>query len=112
MEARVEQIFFEEMRNDTAYQGRESVLELIFPVRYNKDDMRRTWHLGVKHGIEIGLNRASIKGQRVNLFNHAATPKQKEFLEKSYALSEEYNCQITYHPRYGMLVMDLDRSNN
>ena len=32
--------------------------------------------------------------------------KHREFLEKMYALCEEYECSIEYHPEVGMIVLD------
>ena len=109
MDLRVEQIFFEEMYGDTSFQEKESGLSLIFGSKYSQTEMRKTWNLGIKHGIEIGLNRSSLKGQRFELNYNTKEEKQKEFLEKFYKLAEEYNCAIAYHPKVGMCVMDLNR---
>ncbi len=69
--------------------------------------MRQAWNSGIKHGIEIGLRRASLEGQRIELSHNTPEGKNKEFLEKFYALADEYKCAIKYHPRLGMMVMNI-----
>ena len=107
MDLRIEQIFQEEMHGDTSFLDKGSFLSGLFGRNsYNDMDMRETWHRGIKHGIEIGLNRASLEGQRIELNHNTPEGKNKEFLEKFYKLAEEYGCAIQYHPKKGMVVLD------
>ena len=106
MDLRIERIFFDEMKDDTSFQERESGLSLLFgSTRYSKQEMRETWHRGIKQGIEIGLRKASLEGQRIELNNNTTDGKHKEFVEKFYQLAEEYKCAIQYHPEIGMVVV-------
>lgn len=110
MDLRIETIFREEMEGDTSFQEKESVLILLFGgTKYTNADMRKTWHSGIKYGIEIGLHKASLEGQRIELHNNTINPEHKEFLEKFYKLAEEYGCAIQYHPEHGMIVEDVRR---
>ena len=102
MDIRIENIFAEEMQGDTSFLGKGS--------GYSNMDMRETWHKGIKHGIEIGLNRTSIQGQAIELNNNTPEGKNLEFLKKFYKLAEEYKCAIEYHPQKGMIVIDRDYS--
>ncbi len=110
MDIRVENIFEEEMRGDTSFSDNSpsSIKEFLFGVNYSNHDMKKTWHMGIKHGIEIGLNRASLEGQRIELNNNTPKGKNKEFLEKFYKLAEEYKCEIQYHPQIGMVAVDRE----
>ena len=109
MDLRIEKIFAEEMKGDTSFQERETGLSLLFgTTKYSKHEMRETWDRGIKHGIEIGLNRASLEGQRIELNHNTKEGKNKEFLEKVYKLAEEYKCAIQYHPQIGMVVLDRE----
>jgi hypothetical protein len=107
MDLRIEHIFKEEMKGDTSFQEKESSLNLLFGSKtYSKQEMRETWHMGIKHGIEIGLRKASLEGQRIELNHNTPEGKHKEFLEKFYQLADEYKCAIQYHPEIGMVVLD------
>ena len=109
MDLRIEQIFAEEMKGDTSFQKRETGLSLLFgTTKYSKQEMKETWDRGIKLGIEIGLNRASLEGQRIELNQNTKEGKNKEFLEKFYKLAEEYKCTIQYHPQIGMVVLDRE----
>ena len=106
MDSRIEHIFKEEMKGDTSFQEKESVLTLLFRTKkYSKVEMRDTFNSGVRHGIEIGLRKASLEGQRIELNHNTHEIKHKEFLEKFYQLADEYNCAIQYHPEVGMIVV-------
>ena len=73
MDSRIEHIFREEMEGDTSFQEKESGLSILFGTdKYSKVEMRETWVRGIKHGIEIGLRKASIEGQMIEL-NHNTT---------------------------------------
>ncbi len=106
MDLRIEQIFREEMKGDTSFQEKESGLSLLFGTRkYSKQEMRETWDRGIKYGIEIGLRKASLEGQRIELTRNTKDEKHKEFLEKFYQLADEYKCSVQYHPEFGMVVV-------
>jgi len=106
MDMRIEHIFLETMKGDTSFQEKESGLSLIFGTnKYSKQEMKKTWDIGIKHGIEIGLRKASLEGQRVELSVNTTDQKHKEFLEKFYQLADEYKCAIQYHPKVGMVVV-------
>jgi hypothetical protein len=105
MRSRVEYIFHREFKNDKSFMDKPSLLGAIFPRKYSDTDMRETFHRGARIGIEIGLNEASPQGQRIQLDNNTDL-KHREFLEKMYALCEEYECSIEYHPEVGMIVLD------
>ena len=106
MDLRIEHIFREEMEGDTSFQEKESGLSLLFGTnKYTKVEMRETWNRGIKHGIEIGLRRASLEGQMIELNHNIPKGKHKEFLEKFYQLADEYKCAIQYHPEVGMIVV-------
>jgi hypothetical protein len=110
MDLRIDNIFREEMMGDTSFQEKENLLTLIFgSKKYTIKEMRETWHSGIKHGIELGLYRASLEGQRIELNYNTKEGKNKEFLEKLYKLTEEYKCAIQYHPEVGMVVVDKFR---
>ena len=111
MDLRIEHIFREQCKGDTSFQEKETGLSLIFGThKYYKQEMRETWNRGIKHGIEIGLQKASLEGQKIELNNNTHNEKHKEFLEKFYQLAAEYKCSIQYHPEFGMVV--IDRSIN
>lgn len=107
MDLRIEKIFNEEMKGDTSFQEKLGILEILFGIgKYNSLEMRKTWDQGIKLGIEIGLRRASLDGQIIELNSNTVKPKNKEFLQKFYQLAEEYKCSIDYHPSLGMVVLD------
>lgn len=104
MDLRIEFIFKKYLDGDTSFQ--ESGLSAFFPKRYNSEDMRETWHRGIKYGIGIGLNHGSIEGQKLDLIQNTTNPKHKEFLEKFYKLANEYNCEIAYHSDHGLMILE------
>ena len=94
------------MKDDKSFQEKEHPLSLLFGrKRYTQENMRQTWEQGIKHGIEIWLRKASLEGQRIELYNNTTSEKHKEFLEKFYQLADEYKCAIHYHPKVGMVVV-------
>ena len=108
MDLRIEHIFRVEMQGDTSFQEKESVLSLLLGTKkYSKQEMRETWDRGIKLGIEIGLRKASLEGQKIELNKNTTNEKHKEFLEKFYQLSDEYKCAVKYHTEVGMVVVDL-----
>ena len=71
MNLRIEYIFREEMEGDTSFQEKESVLSLLFGIhKYSQQEMREAWEKGIKYGIEIGLRKASLEGQQIELNNN------------------------------------------
>jgi hypothetical protein len=111
MDLQINRIFQEEMSCDTSFTESDGILGLIFGAeKYSKHDMRITWHSGIKRGIEIGLRRASLEGQKIELNKNTTSEKHKEFLEKFYQLSAEYQCVIQYHPETGMCIIDTNRT--
>ena len=108
MDLRIEHIFWEEMKDDKSFQEKEHPLSLLFGgTKYTKEDMKQTWQQGIKHGIEIGLRKASLDGQRIELNNNTTNERHKEFLEKFYQLAAEYKCAVQYHPEVGMVAINL-----
>lgn len=106
MDLRIEHIFWEEMKDDKSFQEKEHLLSSLFGRgKYTKEDMKQTWQRGIKHGIEIGLRKASLDGQRIELNNNTTDERHKEFLEKFYQLAAEYKCAVQYHPKVGMVVV-------
>lgn len=106
MDLRIENIYWQEMKNDKSFQEKESSLLWLFgSTKYTKEEMKQTWQSGIKHGIEIGLRKASLEGQKIELNQNTIEPKHKEFLEKFYQLADEYKCGIQYHPEIGMTVV-------
>jgi hypothetical protein len=113
MDLRIEHIYQEEMKGDNSFKERPTGLEMLFGASYKHNaELRETWRRGIKHGIEIGLRRASLEGQRIELNNNTPEGKNKEFLERVYQLSDEYKCAIQYHPELGMVVVDRNYQFN
>lgn len=109
MDLRVENIFREAMHGDKSFEEKESPLSIIFgSTKYTKLDMRETWDSGIKHGIEIGLRKASLEGQQLELYHNIQNEKDKEFVDKFYKLAAEYNCAIQYHYDMGMVIISKD----
>ena len=109
MDSRVLQIFYEEMKGDTSFRQKHSAMDIIFNThKYSKVEMRETWDKGIKLGIEIGLRKASLEGQRIDLNRNTTNARHKEFLEKFYELAAEYKCAIQYHPQVGMTVVSRE----
>jgi|11BtaG_2_1085332.scaffolds.fasta_scaffold63451_2 DNA-binding Lrp family transcriptional regulator len=110
MDIRIENIFQEAMKGDTSFQEIQNGLKsrLFGRTKYDRHEMRETWNRGVKLGIEIGLNKASLEGQRIELNHNTSEGKNKEFIEKFYKLAEEYKCAIQYHPQIGMVVLNRE----
>ena len=108
MDSRIETIFLEQTKGDNSFTDNKqrSIKTAIFGVNYSKDEMKETWNRGIRYGIEIGLNAASLEGQKIELNANTPDGKNKEFLEKFYKLAEEYGCAIQYHPKLGMVVLD------
>ena len=106
MDARVEKIFHEEMKDDKSFLEKDYGLQVLLGgTKYSKMEMRETFHRGVKLGIEIGLRKGSLEGQRIELRKNSEG-RHKEFIDKFYKLAEEYECAISYHPELGMVIID------
>lgn len=93
------------MRGDTSFQEKASFLSLFRRESYSKQEMIETWQRGIKYGIEIGLRKASLEGQKIELNRNTTNERHKEFLEKFYQLVDEYKCAVQYHPEVGMVVI-------
>lgn len=106
MEARVEYIFNQETKGDTSFTDRG-----FFGItpKYKQSDVREIWRSGIKHGIEIGLRKASVEGQIVELHNNTEDPKEKEFLDKLISLTNEYGLVLQHHPEVGLKVIRKKR---
>lgn len=110
MDARIDYIFHQEMKDDTSFQEKENPFTLIFGGRnYSKNQVRETWHNGIKKGIEIGLMRASLEGQMVELNKSIDNERHLNFFKEFCTLSEKYECYIQYHPQTGMVIIDRNR---
>ncbi len=113
MDLRIEHIFKQEMGGDTSFKEKESGLSLLFgSTKYSKQEMKETWNRGIKHGIEIGLRKSSLEGQRIELNQNIDNEKHKEFIEKFYKLADEYKCAIQYHPQLGMVIVSKEQYEN
>jgi hypothetical protein len=105
MNLRIEYIFNEAMKGDKSFQEKENLFNFIFGAhKYSQKEMRETWRSGIKHGIEIGLRKASLEGQRIELNNNTTEGRDKEFIERFYKLADEYKCAIQYHPEVGLII--------
>lgn len=108
MDLRVESIMREHSLNDKSFQEKDSSLGMLFGLtKYTKQEVREIWLRGIRLGVEKGLWKASLDGQKIELNNNTIDLKHKEFLEKFYKLAEEYKCTIQYHPAIGMTVISL-----
>lgn len=81
---------------------------LGLPISYNQHECRKFWFDAMAIGMQEGIRIGSLQGQRIDNYNSCKTDKQREFLDKFYKLSEEYNCVINYHPVEGMCIIDLN----
>lgn len=107
MKILVDNIFHEEMSGDKSFKEKGGFLSALFGGKtYNQTDMRETWDSGIKYGIEIGLRRASLEGQKIQLNSNTTKTEHIEFLEKFYKLCEDYGCAIQFHPHHGMVVVN------
>lgn len=97
-------------KSDKSFTEKENVFSLLGGgIRYTQAECRKFWFDAMAIGMEMGLHKGSLHGQRIDLYNNCKNERQKEFLDKFYKLAQEYNCAIVYHPVDGMCVMDLDR---
>lgn len=107
MDLRVKRIVDEHRENDNSFTEKETILSLLFGVhRYTQSEVREIWFQAIGVGVEIGLRKASLEGQKLELMHNTKNPKHKEFLEKFYKLAAEHNCAIQYHPEHGMMIVD------
>jgi hypothetical protein len=106
MDSRIEHIMNEQELNDNSFLEKDSLLGSIFGTNtYTKYEMRDTWFRGIRHGLEIGLFKASLEGQKIELGKNTGDERHQEFIRKYYELAEEYGCAIQYHPVYGMTIV-------
>jgi len=110
MHSRIDKIFQDEMQGDTSFQEPDTIFDLIFgSKKYSQHEMRETWESGIKYGIEIGLSKADLEGQQIELDKNTTNERHREFIEKFYKLAEEYKCAIQYHPKIGMVIIDREK---
>lgn len=111
MRQRIEHIFLEAIKDDNSFKESEPWFGLFFGnKRYTKREMRETWEDGIKHGIGIGLYKASLEGQKIEINTNIQNEKHKEFIEKLYALYADYGFGIQYHPKHGMCVVEFKKT--
>lgn len=101
---RVDQIYFQNFRGDKSFTEKPGWGGSI-DYKHQRE-LRDTWELGIKTGIEVGLYSASLEGQKIELTNNTTNPKHVEFLQKHYALCGEYNVAIQYHQKVGMCIIN------
>lgn len=105
MDSRIEHIMNEQELNDKSFLEKDTRLGSIFGTnKYTKHEMRDTWLRGIRHGVEIGLNKASLEGQKIELGKNT-DERHQEFIRKYYELAEEYGCTIQHHPVHGMTIV-------
>lgn len=106
MNLRLDNILFEENLNDNSFKERENTLSLLFGgIKYKQHEVREIYLRAKRIGVEIGLRKASLEGQMIEI-NNTKNPRHKEFLTKFHELAADYNCTIQYHPEIGMVVID------
>jgi len=106
MDSRIEHIMNEQELNDKSFLEKDTQLGSLFGTnKYTKYEMRETWLRGIRHGLEIGLHKASLEGQKIELGKNTGDEKHQEFIRKYYELAEEYGCAIQYHPVHGMTIV-------
>ena len=106
MDSRIEHIMNEQELNDKSFLEKDTRLGSIFGTnKYTKYEMRDTWLRGIRHGVEIGLNKASLEGQKIELGKNTGNERHQEFIRKYYELAEEYGCAIQYHHVHGMTIV-------
>lgn len=108
MDARLDMLMYDIKKNDKSFQEKETFLSLLFGGHaFTQNEMRDTWFMGIRRGLEIGLNKASLEGQKIEIRNNIVNDRHKEFYNEFLKLSERHKCQIQYHPSHGMCVVDL-----
>lgn len=109
-----EHVFNKWVKHDNSFLDRPAglglALEIFFGSRkYSQLEAREIWHLGVKEGISLGLNHASLEGRKIQLDDSAISQKNKDFIQKYRKLAYEYGCAIQYNAEQGgMCVVDVD----
>lgn len=76
--------------------------------KYKQSEVREIWFNAMELGMLEGIRIGSLKGQQMELMNQT-DPRKKEFIKKFYKLAKEYNCAISFHPDFGMQIIDLKR---
>jgi len=106
MDMRIEHIFREEMKDDTSFKESSGIFSFLSRKNYSAKEAREIWHQGIRRGIEIGLRRASIEGQRIDLVRNTQDARAKEYLTNFYQLCADYGYAIQYHPEVGLIVIN------
>jgi hypothetical protein len=101
---RVDQIYFQNFFDDKSFTEKPGWLNSVD--HEHQRELRDTWEQGIKTGIQVGLESASLEGQRIELTNNTTNPRHVEFLQKHYALCTEYNVAIQYHPKLGLVIIN------
>lgn len=102
MDLRLDKIMFEEMKDDKSFQERG----FASLCRFSQNEVRNIWLRAVRQGIEIGLRRASIEGQKIELNQNTKNENHREYLKKFYESSAQHGCAIQYHPQHGMIIIE------
>ncbi len=108
MDLRIENIMFELKANDKSFTEKAPLGGLFGEIKYKQPEVREIWFQAMGLGIEEGLRRASLEGQRIELNANTTDEKHLEFLDKFNRLASEYKCRVQYHPTVGMVVIDTD----
>ncbi len=110
MDARLDIIMDDYEKTDNSFKEKPTFLSLLLGSRkFTQSEVREIWLSGIRRGIEIGLNKASLEGQKIEIRSNIRDERQKEFYERFLLLADSYDCQIQYHPSHGMCVVDLNR---
>jgi len=86
---------------------RKSPFQLMFGSKsdwYKREQVREIYLRAIEFGIETGLTKASLEGQRLELFSNS--PQHTEVLEELYRFLSERNIAIQFHPHLGMVVVE------
>jgi len=110
MDARLDFIMDEIKRVDNSFKEKENFFTALKGgIRYSQPEVRDIWFQGIRVGIEEGLHRGSLAGQRIQITQNTKDQRHKKFYDEFLKLANEYNCQIQYHPQHGMCVIDLKK---
>jgi hypothetical protein len=106
MDARLDFLMRDIEKDDNSFKTRASIFG---NKKYPEQDVRKIWLDGIRHGLEKGLHVASLEGQKIEILANMTNDRHKRFYEDFLKLAGESNCQIQYHPDYGMCIIDLQK---
>ena len=112
MDLRLDHLMFEIKLKDTGFKEKPFMGGLFGGIKYTQEETRNVWFEGIRHGIEIGLRKASLSGQIIEINNNIQNPKEKEFYDEYIKLAQKYDCAIQYHPKFGMKVVNVEYGFN